>query len=59
MFRSLIPGWSKTQEVESISGFSFNLWNRTAPGNKKGTLPQIFKQPWNLQCEGLLNLGQI
>lgn len=63
MFRSLIPGWSKTQEVESISDSSFSLWNRIALGKKKkkekGTLPQIFKQPWNLQCEGLLNLGQI
>lgn len=48
MFRSLIPGWSKTQEVEGISDFSFNLWNRIALGkkkNKKEPCPKYLNNP--------------
>lgn len=34
-----MPGWPKTQEAESISDFSFDLWNRIALKKKKESCP--------------------
>jgi len=44
MFRSLMPGWSKTQEAGNISDFSFNLRNRLAL-KKKEPCPKYLNNP--------------